>query len=451
MPETEVVSEPDFAAFVAIDWADQEHAWSLQEAGSSRRERGRLQQTPEALEAWAAELARRFPGRPVAVALEQARGAVLYGLSQYGHLVLYPVHPAMASRFRAALHPSGVKDDPSDADLLLDILVQHRGRLRSLQPDTPATRQLQLLVEKRRQLVDLRTAQTNRIRDLLKIYFPQVLEWFEDLAAPIVEAFLQRWPTLERVQQEEAATLRQFFHQHHSRSRQRMQERWEQIRQARPALEDRAIIDPSVQMVQALLAVVAALRPGIARMDRAIQEVAASHPDYALFCSFPSAGPVLAPRLLAAFGSRRERFQSAQEVQAYSGIAPVQSRSGAHRWIHFRWACPKFLRQTFHEYAARSLLRCDWAREFYQTLRAKGKKHHAAVRALAFKWIRILFRCWQSRQPYQESIWTDARKHRRYDPPAPPAPPPPRAHRGKSEDRELKPVGAVLKSLLAQA
>ena len=60
----------------------------------------------------------------------------------------------------------------------------------------------------------------------------------------------------------------------------------------------------------------------------------------------------LVPRLLAAFGTRPERFATADDLQAYSGIAPVTERSGKHEMVRFRWACPKFLRQTFHEFAA---------------------------------------------------------------------------------------------------
>jgi hypothetical protein len=93
-------------------------------------------------------------------------------------------------------------------------------------------------------------------------------------------------------------------------------------------------------------------------------------------------------------------------VQNFSGIAPVISQSGQSKWVHFRWACPKFLRQTFHEFAAVSIQFCDWARAFYDKQRSKGKGHHAAVRSLAFKWIRILFACWRNRSLYDERQYT---------------------------------------------
>jgi hypothetical protein len=131
-----------------------------------------------------------------------------------------------------------------------------------------------------------------------------------------------------------------------------------------------------------------------------------------LFAALPGAGPALAPRLLAAFGERRERYQSAAEVQKYTGIAPVLERSGQKTWVHWRLQCPTFLRQTFVEWAAQTVPRSFWAGAYYRQQRAKGSSHNAALRALAFKWIRILYRCWQTRTPYDESTYLNALKRR---------------------------------------
>jgi transposase len=154
--------EPRFAAYVAIDWGDKKHVWSLQPADSDRRERGEIEHRPEAVAAWAAMLSARFGGQPVAVAVEQSRGALVFMLGKYEHLHVYPIHPRAAAQFRAALFPSGAKDDPSDAELLLDLLTQHRTRLRRLKPDTEQSRLVQHLVEGRRKLVNERTRQSNR-------------------------------------------------------------------------------------------------------------------------------------------------------------------------------------------------------------------------------------------------------------------------------------------------
>ena len=133
-------AEPPWAAFLAIDWADRKHVWKLQPAGNEPCEQGELEQTPEAIEVWASQLATRFAGRPIAVALEPSRGAVAFALTQYSHLYLYPVHPATRAHFRQALVPSGAKNDPGDTGLLLELWVHHRARLRRLRPDSGNTR-----------------------------------------------------------------------------------------------------------------------------------------------------------------------------------------------------------------------------------------------------------------------------------------------------------------------
>ncbi|MEH6569524.1 MAG: transposase, partial [Halioglobus sp.] len=120
----------------------------------------------------------------------------------------------------------------------------------------------------------------------------------------------------------------------------------------------------------------------------------------------------LAPRLLVAFGEQRDRFKNAGELQKYAGIAPVTERSGQKCWIHWRWHCTTFLRQTFVEWAAQTVRKSFWAGEFYRQQRGKGCTHQAAVRALAFKWIRIVYRCWQTGIRYDEALYlkTLARK-----------------------------------------
>jgi hypothetical protein len=124
----------------------------LQAAGSQKRESGELEHSPEAVEVWVAQLCQRFVQRPIAVAIEQSRGALVFMLSKYECLHLFPVPSTMAGNMRDALYPSGAKDDPRDADLLLDLLLQHRNKLRRLSPDTEATRRVQNLVEERRRL-----------------------------------------------------------------------------------------------------------------------------------------------------------------------------------------------------------------------------------------------------------------------------------------------------------
>src|ERR1035438_2486178 len=406
-------SEPEWAAFAAIDWADQKNFWRLVPAGSQRYEQGELENTPEAVEAWAVALQQRFGGRPIALCLEQSRGALVYMLTKYPHLVLFPVHPTTAARYRETFAPSGAKSDPSDTASLLDLLLRHRERLTPLQPDTVETRLLHFLVEHRRQTVDEKTCQSNRLTACLKLYFPQILGWFDDVTTPLVGDLLERWPTLEQLQRAHPGTLRRFFHEHNCRTEKLIEERIAAIYQAIPATRDQAVLEAGRMMTGGLVAFLAALRSHIAVFDERIAELVLAHPDGALFASLPGAGPVLVPRLIAAFGTRRDRYQNADEMERYSGIAPVKKASGKTERICFRLACPKFLRQTFHEFASHSIGQSEWAKAYYEHLRNDEKKdHHAAVRSLAFKWIRIIFRCWKDGKPYDEQVYLNSLRRR---------------------------------------
>jgi transposase len=296
---------------------------------------------------------------------------------------------------------------------LLDILTLHRDKLRRLTPDTPETRTLQFLVEERRKFVHEKTRYSNRLTAHLKMHFPQVLDWFDEVASNIVAEFLERWPSLEKLQRARPATIERFFIDHNSRDPSRIEERLEQIRKAVPAATDAAVVTSSIAAIVGWTAVLKQVLAAITTYDKQIEELARAHPDYALIKSFPGAGPAMAPRLIAAMGSQRERYQSAAEIQQYSGIAPVVASSGKLRWVHWRWACPKFLRQTFHEWALHSIAYSDWAREYYEQQRAKGKRRNTAIRSLAFKWIRILFRCWKTNKPYDELAYQQALARRR--------------------------------------
>jgi len=175
---------------------------------------------------------------------------------------------------------------------------------------------------------------------------------------------------------------------------------------------DPGVIIPNRLQILVLADLLRVTLASIKLYDDQISELAAKHTDFELFNSLPGAGPSLAPRLLVAFGEQRDRFQSAQDLQKYSGVAPVTERSGKKCWVHWRWQCPTFLRQTFVEWAAQTINKSFWAGAFYRQQRAKGCTYQAAVRALAYKWVRILFRCWKTNTPYDESVYLKALKRR---------------------------------------
>jgi len=392
----------DFAALLGIDWSDTKHDLCLIDAAAGRRETSVLPHSPHRIDEWATGLRARYGGRPVAVCLEQSRGPLIYALLKYDFLTLYPVNPRTLARFREAFSPSRHKDDPPDAEHLAELLLHHRERLRAWHPDDERTRALRLLVEHRRRAVGDRTRISNRLTSLLKCYFPQVLEWFPDLRTELVCDFLLRWPSLDALRRVRRETLLKFFRAHHSVRKDALEKRVNSIKEALPLTTDRAVLRSSAAMTRALCAQMKATLSAIREFDREIAEVCSAHEDYELFESLPGAGAVYASRLTAALGSDRGRWRSADEVACPAGVAPVMERSGKSCWVRWRYFCPKFLRQSFVEYAGESIKHSFWARAYYEQQRAKGKSHHAAVRALAFKWVRIIFRCWQERAAYDE-------------------------------------------------
>ena len=398
--------------WMGLDWADEKHDICLQAATSAPLEHAVVEQKPEALHTWVAELRQRFPLGRIAIALEQSRGSLFYALMNYSFLLLYPIPPKALKDYRQALYPSGSKNDPTDAQLLLEFLRKHPQRFRPWGADTAETRQITLLSEHRRQLVDDRTGLTNRLTTLLKGYFPQALGWVEDLRTPLAWDFLAQFPSLERAQQASRLAVRKVYRAHTRRRAEELEARCDEIHDARPLTTDRAIIESSMLMVQILVEQLRALAAGLERIEQQLAALFAAHPDQPIFRSFPGAGKALAPRLLAAWGSDRQRFAAADNMQCFAGPAPVTVRSGKSQWVHRRFAYPTFLGQTFHEFAAQSRLKSPWAKAYYQQMRNKGNAHHSAVRALAFKWIRIMFRCWQDRLPYDEARYQQALNRR---------------------------------------
>ena len=404
----------DYAAYVGLDWADRVHQVCLRAAGASQDELDEIKNTAEAIHGWARALAERFPGGKIAVALEQSRGPLIYALSMHPQLELFPLNPAMATKYReAATAASGTKNDPLDASLQCELVRVHRDWLRPLAALPAQTRELLLLVEARRGLVDQRTAVCEQLIATLKGYFPQALALVgHDVGTALASAFLRRWPTLTAVQRARPKSLRDFYHRHQVRSAERIEERLALVRDAVALTDDVAVLATTPLLVAALIAQLEALAPAIVNYDQRIGECFKRQADASLFSSFPGAGPQLAPRLTVAFGPDRSRYAHALSLQKYSGTAPVRTASGQTCLTHWRWHCPKFLRQTFHEFARCSIGQSKWARAYYRLQLQRGKTHHQAIRALAFKWQRVMFRCWQDHSPYDEETYLAALRQR---------------------------------------
>lgn len=403
----------EYAALIGMDWAAEKHDVWLWDAATGESRHRVVDHTPEALTAWMGELQTQYPGRRVAVCLEQSRGALIYALMGHAFLVLYPINPATLARYREAFSPSRAKDDPSDAKLLAEILRLHRDKLSVWKPDNEQTRTLTFLNEERRKAVDLRTKLVLRLEAALKLYFPQAIEWVGiHLYNPLACDWLLKWPTLETLQKAKPQTIRSFYYAHNCRRTDHVETCLKAMETAKPLTKDTAVITANRLTVQMLAKQLRTLHGSIAEYDLQIAQLFAEHPDAFIFNNLPGAGSALAPRLLSAFGTDRDRHPSAKDVQTYAGIAPVIERSGKQCWTHWRWNCPKFIRQTFHEFAKNSIPYSAWAKAYYELQKRRGKGHNAAIRSLAFKWIRVIHRCWRDHKPYDEGLYIQTLKQR---------------------------------------
>lgn len=410
MPESKINEEggkrrEEVVAWIGLDWADQKHQMVEYEVATGQTTSYEVKHSAEALQSWVGELRARYRGSKVAVVLEQARGSVLYSLMSYDFLNLYPINPASMANYRKAFHSSGAKSDPADAALMMEMVRKNTERFRVWRPEDPETRSLRLLAEGRRKQVKQVTRLTNQLTVELKNYYPQALELAGELNSWQACVFLERWSTLGDLKRASSTQLRNFYKKHGRPGEETIQKRIKLIKDAIPITEDRAVVLAGSMTVRTIVAQLKVLIEKIAEFEEQIAQLFQGHPDRFIFESFPGAGPALGPRLLAAFGADRDRWESVADIQKLSGVAPVTNQSGKSRVVTWRRACPKFMRQTFHEYAVHSVVWCDWAKAFYDSQRDRGKKQHAALRSLAFKWMRIMFSCWKTKTPYDDQVY----------------------------------------------
>jgi len=400
-----------YVAFVGLDWADQKHDISIVSAAGGVPVHQIITHTPEALNEWLMELRQQYPEGQIAICLEQSKGAIIFHLLGYDFLTIFPINPKNLARYRESFTSSGAKSDITDADLIREFVVVHQDRLRPWKPDDQYTRAISFMVEGRRKAIDERTRMTNKLRSNLKLYFPQAIPLVgSKLYSTMALDFLHKWPQLSDIQRAKSTTVEKFYFAHNSRSTTLVNERQQLIKSALPLTKDKAVVSSSLLITKLLINQIEQLNIAINEFDLEIRSLYNNHPDKDIFDSFPGSGDALGPRLLAAWGSDRDRYDSADSMQNYAGTGPVTRASGKSKIIVRRLACPKFLLQTFHEFANCSRKTSIWAQSYYEMLRERGKGHHMAIRSLAFKWVRIMFRCWQNRTEYDEIKYLKALK-----------------------------------------
>lgn len=409
-----LAADPQCAAYLAIDWSHRTNCTMLLDPSAGGVERRDVAADPASMAAFVRGLGERFGRRPIAVVTEQTKGALVSQLLDFPFVRLLAVSPLAASRFRSSLRPSGSKSDPIDADALLRMILTHGDRMAELGRGDAASRRLDALSRHRRTLVEQRVEVALRAKSLLRDSYPQALpmlgaEIWDDISL----AFLRRWPAHSRLAKARDRTLERFYYANGSRSAEAVARRLESRRASEPLTSDPVVEELLEARLASLVEQLALFNRQIRQLDKRIASAFASHPDREIFESFPRAGKTMAPRLATAFGVDREAYQSCSQMQAFVGVAPIKISSGNTDCTFMRRFCPKFLRQSFHEWAGLSIQASPWAKACYEMLKDRGMRANTAKRTLAFKWMRIMFRCWKDRRPYDELRYVRALIRRR--------------------------------------
>jgi len=399
--------QDQFALFVGFDWASDHHDL----VGVNRQGQILLDLAiDDDAEGWSQlrrcllELVPAGAGQ-VAVAVETCNGPSFERLLEMGCAV-FPLNPYEAKQYRGRKSPSGAKCDRLDAWSFADALRSDGHGWRQLLPDDPLTQELRLLCRDEVRLIEQRTALVLQLKATLHEYYPAVLEAFEDWVSPNAWAFVRQFPTPEQLVRAGKRRWEKFLHTHRLSRPEHYARRLEIFAQAQHFSGGGAVTRAKSRLALALVAQLEVLDKQVKAYRLAIEERFGQHPDRDIFGSLPGIGSKIAPRLLGEIGTIRQRFSDAQALQAYAGTAPLTKQSGKSRHVLFRQACNKHLRVAVHFLADLSRAKCVWAAVYYDRKKDLGMSHQAALRCLGQRWLKILWKMWQTHAPYDEALHT---------------------------------------------
>jgi len=399
-PMTEQIPWEKIAYYAGFDWAKDHHDVVVVDPQGKIVKDLTFEHSAEGWTKWK-ELVAAYPG--LAVAIETNQGAAIEQLLQSG-VAVYPVNPKSAERYRDRKAPSGNKTDYLDSWSLADALRVDGHGWRALKALDPLIQELRLLCRDEVELISKRTELINQLQAALHEYYPAALEAFEDWTAGSSWSFVQKFPTPELLQKAGRRKWESFLHIHRLYRPELNEKRLQIFAKAHEFCGSPVVTRAKSRLALALIKLLNALESQLQDYRKEIRRLFESHPDHDLFGSLPGAGEKLAPRLLSEMGSDRSLFENAQALQCYVGTAPVSFQSGQVNQVHVRFMCNKSFRHTVHLWADLSRKFCSWAQVYYQQLRAKGKTHATALRCLGQRWLKILWKMWQTKTSYNPDL-----------------------------------------------
>ena len=387
--------------YAGFDWAKNHHDVVVVDGLGQIVAEFRIEHTAEGWKQWREQVAAL--GQGLAACVETSQGVVVEQLLESG-VVVYPLSPASAKGYRERKVPSGNKTDRVDAWSLADALRMEGHNWKALAKEDPLVAELRLLCRDEVALIEERTALINQYQSALHEYYPAALEAFEDWTLPTAWAFVEAFPTPQALQSAGKRKWEKFLHSHKLARPQTYDRRMEIFARASEFASGQALTRAKSRLALARARMLRTLQNQIDTYRAEIEKLFAQHPDHDLFGSLPGAGPKIAPRLLGEIGSDRSRFEDATGLQCMAGTAPVSYQSGQIHKVYLRRHCTKPLRHVVHLWANLSRKSCPWAAVYYEALRQRGKSHACALRCLGQRWLKILWKMWQSGTRYDAEL-----------------------------------------------
>jgi len=386
--------------FAALDWASDHHDVAVVDRLGTIVAEFRFAHSAGG---WAEFQEKMKPYAGCPLALETSSGPAVDQLLQRGWTI-YPVNPKAAERYRERKAPSGDKADRHDAWSLADALRTDGHGWRPLIAQDEATATLRALCRDEIGLIEQRTLLVNQLIAALREYYPAALDIFDDWTRPYAWALLRQFPTPAMLQQAGQRRWEKFLHCHRLWHPNTAPERLKIFAAANALPASAPVVAAKSLLATSLVKVLQTLENQLEEYRQRINSAFHQHPDFDIFGSLPGAGEKLAPRLLGELGSARELFPDADSLCCHAGASPVRYQSGQVNRARIRWACDTVLRYTVHLWADCSRKKSAWAQAYYARKREQGMSHAAALRCLGKRWLKVLWRMWQDRKPYVESV-----------------------------------------------
>ena len=404
--------------FVGDDWAEDHHDVEVQDSTGRRLAKARL---PEGVvgivrlhELIAGVVGEDTAPQQVLLGIETDRGPWVAALVAAGYRV-FAINPRQVARYRERHGTSGAKSDAGDAHTLADMVRTDAHQLREVAGDSPLAEGIKVVARAHQNLIWDRHRQMLRLRASLREFFPAAIEAFDDLTAGDALELLAAAPDPDRAARLSRSKIAAALKRARRRDVAAKAARIQTVLRSRQLTQPAELAGGYAATVRATVAVIAAFNAEITALEAQVADHFGRHPDAEIYRSQPGLGEILGARVLGEFGDDPDRYDGARARKNYAGNAPITRASGKKTVVLARHVRNRRLADALHQQAFCALSASPGARAYYDSLRARGAGHHAALRQLSNRLVGILHGCLKTRTLYDEhTAWA----HHTQDQPA---------------------------------